>query len=165
MAELALAAIQVTPDGPVRALPSCSVVIDWNTLTGTEWGRIDGDFTGTLHQPTSSGSCATARSAGSSPAPTASPSTSGDPEGRSHPSSDERWPSVTTAAGTPAAHDPTAGPAPTTSSTGNDGGTTVLINLVSLCDHHHHVVHLPGWTATFDGHTLTVTRPDGTEVT
>ena len=46
-----------------------------------------------------------------------------------------------------------------------DGGETTLINIVSLCDHHHHVVHLPGWTATFDGHTFTVTRPDGTQVT
>jgi len=36
---------------------------------------------------------------------------------------------------------------------------------VSLCDHHHHVVHLPGRTAKFDGHTFTVFRPDGTEVT
>jgi hypothetical protein len=36
---------------------------------------------------------------------------------------------------------------------------------VSLCDHHHHVVHLPGWTAKFDGHTSTAFRPDGTQVT
>jgi hypothetical protein len=46
-----------------------------------------------------------------------------------------------------------------------DGGPTVITNIVSLCDHHHHVVHPPGWTATFDGHTLTITRPDGTHVT
>jgi hypothetical protein len=26
-------------------------------------------------------------------------------------------------------------------------------------------VHLPGWTTTFDGHTLTVLRPDNTHVT
>jgi len=42
-----------------------------------------------------------------------------------------------------------------------DGGPTDLINLLSLCDHHHHVVHLPGWTAKFDGHTFAVFRPDG----
>jgi len=47
----------------------------------------------------------------------------------------------------------------------NDGGPTILTNIISLCDHHHHVVHLPGWTATFDGHTFTVHRPDGTHVT
>jgi hypothetical protein len=39
-------------------------------------------------------------------------------------------------------------------------GTTVLANLVFLCDYHHHVLHKPGWTATFDGTTLTVTNPD-----
>jgi hypothetical protein len=39
-------------------------------------------------------------------------------------------------------------------------GPTVLANLVFLCDYHHHVLHKPGWTATFDGTTLTVTNPD-----
>ena len=42
------------------------------------------------------------------------------------------------------------------------GGNTDIDNQVSLCRYHHHIVHLPGWTATFDGHTLTVTRPDDT---
>jgi hypothetical protein len=41
------------------------------------------------------------------------------------------------------------------------GGETKLDNLVLLCDHHHHVVHKPGWVATFDGLTFTVTNPDG----
>ena len=45
-----------------------------------------------------------------------------------------------------------------------DGGLTILTNIVSLCDHHH-VVHQPGWTATFDGHTFAVYRPDGTQIT
>jgi hypothetical protein len=40
-------------------------------------------------------------------------------------------------------------------------GTTVLVNLVLLCDHHHDVIHKPGWHATFDGTTFTVTNPDG----
>jgi hypothetical protein len=41
------------------------------------------------------------------------------------------------------------------------GGKTILVNLVFLCDYHHHVLHKPGWNATFDGTTLTVTNPDG----
>jgi hypothetical protein len=41
------------------------------------------------------------------------------------------------------------------------GGPTVRVNLVFLCDYHHHVLHKPGWTATFDGTTFTVTNPDG----
>jgi hypothetical protein len=40
-------------------------------------------------------------------------------------------------------------------------GTTVIANLVFLCDYHHHVLHKPGWTATFDGHEFRVTKPDG----
>lgn len=41
------------------------------------------------------------------------------------------------------------------------GGETVIINLVLLCRFHHRVLHRPGWTATFDGITFTVTKPDG----
>ena len=40
-------------------------------------------------------------------------------------------------------------------------GATVMANLVFLCDFHHHVLHKPGWTATFDGTTFTVTNPHG----
>jgi hypothetical protein len=43
-------------------------------------------------------------------------------------------------------------------------GPTVLVNLVFLCDFHHHVLHKPGWTATFDGTTFTVTNPDGRRI-
>jgi hypothetical protein len=41
-------------------------------------------------------------------------------------------------------------------------GRTDRDNLILLCDHHHKVVHTRGWNITFDGHTLTATRPDGT---
>ncbi len=37
----------------------------------------------------------------------------------------------------------------------------MIANLVFLCDFHHRVLHKPGWTATFDATTLTVTNPDG----
>jgi hypothetical protein len=43
-------------------------------------------------------------------------------------------------------------------------GMTVIANLVFLCDYHHHVLHKPGWAATFDGTTLTVTNPDGRRI-
>ncbi len=42
-----------------------------------------------------------------------------------------------------------------------DGGPTAIHNLVLLCSFHHHTIHRPGWTTTFDGHTLTITNPDG----
>ncbi len=44
------------------------------------------------------------------------------------------------------------------------GGPTALSNLVLLCPYHHHVIHRAGWTATFDGTTLAVTNPDGTNI-
>ena len=43
-----------------------------------------------------------------------------------------------------------------------DGGPTNLDNLILLCAHHHHRVHDDGWTLEYDGHTVTVRRPDGT---
>jgi len=43
-----------------------------------------------------------------------------------------------------------------------DGGPTDLHHLILFCDRHHHVVHQPSWNMTFDGTTLTITRPDGT---
>ncbi len=44
------------------------------------------------------------------------------------------------------------------------GGSTILANLVFLCDYHHHVLHKPGWHATFDGTTFTVTDPHGRQI-
>jgi hypothetical protein len=43
-------------------------------------------------------------------------------------------------------------------------GSTILVNLVFLCDYHHHILHKPGWTASFDGTTFTVTNPDGRHI-
>jgi hypothetical protein len=40
-------------------------------------------------------------------------------------------------------------------------GPTTKENCALFCDHHHHVLHRPGWHATFDGITLSVTNPDG----
>jgi hypothetical protein len=44
------------------------------------------------------------------------------------------------------------------------GGPTVVANLVFLCDYHHHILHKPGWHATFDGTTFTVTNPHGRHI-
>jgi uncharacterized protein DUF222 len=43
-------------------------------------------------------------------------------------------------------------------------GKTIMVKLVFLCDYHHHVLHKPGWTATFDGTTFTVTNPNGRHI-
>ncbi len=45
-----------------------------------------------------------------------------------------------------------------------EGGRSAVINLVLYCDHHHHVVHQPGWHEKLDGHELHIVRPDGTDL-
>lgn len=40
-------------------------------------------------------------------------------------------------------------------------GETKLDNLALLCSFHHHLVHKPGWNATFDGHEFRVVKPNG----
>lgn len=43
------------------------------------------------------------------------------------------------------------------------GGTTVLADLLPLCETHHHLVHEGGWNLTIDDRRrLTGTKPDGT---
>jgi hypothetical protein len=43
------------------------------------------------------------------------------------------------------------------------GGRTVLVNLLPLCETHHHLVHEGGWTVTMTPERVcTWTRPDGT---
>jgi hypothetical protein len=167
MAEAALANLHGTDpeDGPVRALPAASIVVDWTTLTGDAFGRLDGDYTGTLHQSDVERllcDCTVSRVV---TGPDGLPLDVGRSRRTIPPQlrralrvRDQgcRYPGCTRPHGWTRAHHVIHW---------KDGGTTVLVNLVSLCDHHHHVVHLPGWTAKFDGHTFTVFQPDGTEVT
>ena len=40
-------------------------------------------------------------------------------------------------------------------------GPTTKGNCALFCDHHHHVLHRPGWRVAFDGIALTVSHPDG----
>ena len=166
MAELAMANLpSANPDGPVRARPAATIVIDWQTLTGETFGRLDGAFTGTLHRSDVERlmcDCTVSRVV---TGPDGLPLDVGRSRRTIPPQLDRarqvrdggcRYPGCTRPHGWTQAHHVIHW---------KDGGATVLTNIVSLCDHHHHVVHQPGWTATFDGHTFTVTRPDGTLVT
>ena len=165
MAETALAAMHAAPDGPKRAVPSCSLVIDWTTLTGEVWDRIDGEYTGTLHRSDVERLLCDCTISRVVTGPDGLPLDVGrsrrtipPPLDRARAARDGgcRYPGCTRPHGWTQAHHVIHW---------KDGGHTVLINIVSLCDHHHHVVHLPDWTTKFDGHTFTVFRPDGTEVT
>jgi hypothetical protein len=167
MAEAALANLHGTDpeDGPVRALPAASIVVDWTTLTGGTFGRLDGDYTGTLNKTDVERllcDCTVSRVV---TGPDGLPLDVGRSRRTIPPQlrralrvRDQgcRYPGCTRPHGWTRAHHVIHW---------KDGGTTVLVNLVSLCDHHHHVVHLPGWTAKFEGHTFTVFQPDGTQVT
>jgi hypothetical protein len=166
MAELALAHLdRAGPDGATRALPSASIVIDWTTLTGEQWGRMDGDYTGTLHRSDVERmlcDCTVSRViTGPDGLPldvgrsrrTIPPQLRRALRVRDHGC---RYPGCTRPHGWTHAHHVVHW---------KDGGPTTLANLISLCDHHHHVVHQPGWTTTFDGHTLTIHTPSRTQVT
>jgi hypothetical protein len=164
MAELALANLH-RPDGPVRARPSATIVIDWATLTGQTWGRIDGQYTGTFHRTDIERLLCDSTVSRIVTGPDALPLDAG----RTHRSVPAhlrralevrdggcRYPGCQRPAGWTDAHHVIHWA---------NGGPTTLANLVLLCDHHHHTVHQPGWTVTFDGHTLSIRRPDGTPIT
>ena len=165
IAELALAQLGGNdPDGPVRARPSCTVVIDWPTLNNGDLGRLDGDYTGTLHRSDVERllcDCTVARVV---TGPNSIP-IDVSPNRRTIPTTlrralivrDQgcRYPGCRRPTGWCDAHHVIHW---------QHGGQTILINLVLLCDHHHHVVHQTGWNATFDGTTLRIYDPNGTQV-
>ncbi|MBK5289013.1 MAG: DUF222 domain-containing protein [Acidimicrobiia bacterium] len=165
MAELALAQLHGRdPDGPVRARAACTVVIDWPTLHNGELGRMDGEFTGALHRSDVERllcDCSVARVVtGPKGMPIdVSPNRRTIPTGlrRALAVRDQgcRYPGCRKPTGWCDAHHVIHW---------RHGGQTILINLVLLCDHHHHVVHQRGWSATFDGTTLRVYNPDGVQV-
>jgi hypothetical protein len=166
MAELALAQLHAGgPDGPTRAKPAFTIVIDWTTVTGEQWGRIDGQYTGTLHRSDVERMLCDCTVSRVITGPDGLPLDVGRSRRTIPPQIDRarqvrdhgcRYPGCTRPHGWTIAHHVVHW---------KDGGTTVITNIVSLCDYHHHVVHLPGWTTTFDGHTFRVCKPDGTQVT
>ena len=165
IAELALAQLPGRdPDGPTRARPSCTVVIDWPTLLNNDLGRMDGEYTGMLHRSDVERLLCDCKVSRVVTGPTSLP-IDVSPNRRTVPASLRkalvvrdhgcRYPGCRRPAGWCDAHHVIHW---------RHGGRTILINLVLLCDHHHHVVHQTGWTATFDGTTLRVYDPNGTQI-
>jgi hypothetical protein len=150
---------------PERARAQVSIVIDWKTLTERQPGRLDGEFTGPIHPRDIERLLCDCDISRIVTGPDGLPLDVGRSRRTIPPQLDRarqvrdggcRYPGCTRPHGWTRAHHVIHW---------KDGGATVITNIVSLCDHHHHVVHLPGWTATFEGHTFTVTRPDGILVT
>lgn len=165
MAELALAHLGgAGPQGPTRPRPAVSVVVDWATLTGDALGRMDGEFTGTLHPADVNRLLCDATVSRVVTDPAGLPIDVGRAT-RTIPTAlrkalvvrDQgcRYPGCRRPPGWCDAHHVIHW---------RDGGRTDGDNVVLLCDHHHQVVHRRGWIVKFDGHELRVLMPDGTEV-
>jgi len=147
-----------------RAVPHVSVVLDWNTLTNGELGTIDGAHTGPIHRHDIERllcDCTVSRVV---TGPEGLPLDVGRSRRTVPPALRRalvardagcRYPGCDRPPGWTDAHHLVPW---------HTGGPTSLDNTLLLCDHHHHVAHQPGWLIKFDGHTLHVLRPDGTQV-
>ena len=141
-----------------------SLVIDWRTLTAGQPGRMDGEFTGPLHPQDIERLLCDASISRIVTGPDSLPINLG--RARRTPSAAQRraivardqgcrWPGCNRPAGWCQAHH---------TRPWYPHGPTDVDNLALFCDHHHDVLHRPGWSMTFDGNELHIYRPDGTEV-
>lgn len=162
MAETALTAL---PRPAARARTHATVVVDWATLTGTGSGTLDGAFTGPLHRADVERALCDSTITRVVTGPDGLPIDVGRSRRTVPPPTWKtlvvrdggcRFPGCDRPPGWCDAHHVVHW---------RTGGRTDRDNLVLLCDHHHHVVHQPGWILKFDGTDLRVLRPDGTEVT
>ena len=160
MAEVALATL---PEHADRARTRATVIIDWATLRHHVPGALDGEFTGSIHPAEidrllcdSSVSRVVTGPQGLPLDVGRSRRTVPPPLRRAVIVRDRgcRFPGCDRPPGWCDAHHVIHW---------RNGGRTALDNLVLLCDHHHQVVHRPGWTVKFDGD-LRVLRPDGVEI-
>ena len=162
IAELALATL---PEHVDRTRTRATVVIDWTTLHNGVPGRLDGEFTGSVHPAEIDKilcDCSVSRVV---TGPDGLPLDVGRSRRTVPPPLRRavivrdigcRFPGCERPPGWCDVHHVIHW---------RNGGRTELENLVLLCDHHHHVVHQPGWIVKFDGSELRVLRPDGVEVT
>jgi hypothetical protein len=147
-----------------RARAQVSVVLDWRTLTGRQPGRLDGLFTGPIHERDIERLLCDCDVSRIVTGPDGLPLDVGRTR-RTIPAAIRRaviardggcrYPDCDRPAGFCQVHHVVHW---------INGGRTAVHNLVLLCDRHHHVIHLIGWIVKFDGHDLTVIRPDGSIV-
>jgi hypothetical protein len=141
-----------------------SIVLDWNTLHNGDLGRTDGQFTGPIHPQDIQRLLCDSTVSRIVTGPDSLPLDVGRSRRTIPPAlrralveRDQgcRFPGCNRPPGWCQAHHTIPW---------KHGGPTDLNHLVLFCDRHHHVVHQPGWRLVFDGRTLTVTRPNGTEL-
>lgn len=166
MAELALAQLHgAGPARPVRTRPAVTIVIDWPTLASHALGRMDAEYTGSIHRSDVERLLCDSVVTRVVTGPKGLPIDVGRAR-RTIPTRtrqalvvrDEgcRYPGCGRPPGWCDAHHVIQW---------QHGGRTDLANLVLLCDHHHHVVHQPGWVVKFDGGELRVITREGIEIT
>jgi hypothetical protein len=144
--------------------PHVLIVIDWDTLRSGTPGRLDGQFTGSIHPQAVRAMLCESTIARIVTGPDSLPLDVGRTR-RSIPPAIRRaviardggcrYPGCRRPAGWSQIHHVVHW---------IDGGTTTLANLVMFCSRHHHVIHQPGWIVKFDGYDLRIIRPDGTEI-
>jgi hypothetical protein len=148
---------------PERARAQVSIVIDWKTLIDRQPGRLDGEFTGSIHPRDIEMLLCDCDISRIVTGPDGLPLDVGRNRRNPTPAMRRalverdggcRWPGCNRPAGFCDAHHVVPW--------WPDRGPTNLKNLILLCSHHHHVAHRPGWWLTFDGTTLEVHRPDAT---
>jgi hypothetical protein len=149
---------------PERDRAQVSVVIDWATLTRGAPGRLDGLFTGPIHERDIERLLCDCEVSRVVTGPDGLPLDVGRSR-RTPPPAIKRaviardggcaFPGCDRPAGFCQVHHVVHW---------TRGGRTAVHNLVLLCDRHHHVVHLAGWIVKFDGQELVVIRPNGTTV-
>ena len=148
-----------------RAAAHVTVVVDWQTLTNGEFGRIDGQYTEAIPRTEVERLLCDCNVSRVVMGPTSKPL---DVE-----RSTRTWsPALRTAITARDTHCRWPGcqiPAPWSEIHHHQhwthGGDTSVANGYLLCSHHHHFLHRnPAWQTTFEEQTLHVYRPDNTEL-
>jgi hypothetical protein len=141
-----------------------SLVVDWNTLTESQPGRMDGEFTGPIHPQDVERLLCDASISRIVTGPDSLPINLG--RARRTPSAAQRRAIVARDQGCRFAgcNRPPGWCQAHHHRPWHPDGPTDQDNLILFCDHHHAVVHRPGWEVKFDGHDLHIHRPDGTEI-
>jgi hypothetical protein len=164
LVQICKVAIQHAPDEG-RSVTHASLVIDWKSLTEHRIGRMDGEFTGSIHPDDVRRLLCDSSISRVVTGPDSLPLDVGrskrtipPPMRRAVIARDGgcRFPGCNRPPGWCQIHHVVHW---------LEGGCTAVVNLVPFCDNHHHVVHQPGWTVIFDGGTdLRIFRPEGTEL-
>jgi Domain of unknown function (DUF222) len=163
LVQICKVALQHSPEAG-RESARITAVVDWKTVTESQLGRSDGDFTGAIHPADVQRLLCDSTVSRVVMGPDSLPLDVGRSRRTIPPAIRRaviardggcRFPNCNRPPGWCQIHHVVHW---------LEGGLTAVCNLVPFCDHHHHVVHQRGWRVTFDGSTLRVFRPDGAEV-